>query len=157
MDAAHAAAREQGKGFGPTTVAELAEIVRNFHVPSAELSARVGLCAAAGPHHRDALIGVITINQAAAVDAFTTIAAHLRGTYRVEILTIAGVAAYVAADGVSAAIAFEAARRTDAHSSNLLDLLETSLANGVDPEMIAELVAIGVEVARSMGVTLDTE
>lgn len=62
-----------------------------------------------------------------------------------------------AADGVSAAIAFEAARRTDAHPSNLLDLLETSLANGVNPEMIAELVAIGVEVARSMGVDLDTE
>ncbi|WP_341514501.1 DUF4192 family protein (plasmid) [Rhodococcus qingshengii] len=157
MDAAHAAAREQGEEFGPTTIAELAEIVRNIHVPSPELSARVGLCAATDPHHRDALIGVITINQAAAADAFTTIAAHLRGTYRVETLTIAGIASYVAADGVAAAIAFVAARRTDARPSNLLDLLETSLANGVNPEMIAELVAIGVEVARSMGVVLDTE
>lgn len=107
------------------------------------------------PARRDALTGVVTINAAAATDAFTAASAHLRGNYRVQILTLAGLAAYVDSDGVAAGIAFDAADSIDVDPSRttLLQLLDKSLEAGIKPEAIAELANIGVEVARSMGST----
>lgn len=159
MDAAHAAAREEGDEFAQTTIAEFAAVVRNFEAPNLDLAARVGLCAAMDASHRDALTGVVTISAAAAVDAFTATAAHLRGNYRAQILTLAGLAAYVSGDGTVAGIAFDAAHNieVDPSKTTLLQLLEKSLTAGIRPEAIAELVTIGVEVARSLGVDLDTE
>ena len=84
MDAARAAAAEQGEDFARNMITEIAAVVRNFEVPSLDLAARAGLCAAADPHHRDAMIGIVTISPQAAADAFATIAAHLRGNYRVQ-------------------------------------------------------------------------
>lgn len=55
------------------------------------------------------MIGIITISAQAAADAFGTIAAYLRGDCRVQILTVAGLAAYVDGDGAAAGIAFETA------------------------------------------------
>lgn len=104
MDAARAAAAEQGEDFARNTITEIAAVVRNFEVPSLDLAARAGLCAAADPHHRDAMIGIVTISPQAATDAFGTIAAHLRGNYRVQALTLAGLAAYVDGDGAAAGI-----------------------------------------------------
>ncbi len=54
MDAARDAAAEQGEDFARNTITEIAAVVRNFEVPSLDLAARAGLCAAADPHHRDA-------------------------------------------------------------------------------------------------------
>ena len=159
MDAARAAAHEQGDEFARNTIAEIAETVRNFEVPSRDLAARAGLCAAMDTNHREAMIGIVTISAAAATDTFATIAAHLRGNFRVQILTLAGLAAYVDGDGPAAGIAFETARRIDVDPSltKLLELLDSSLTVGIKPEAIAELGAIGVEVARSIGIDLDTE
>ncbi len=109
MDAARDAAAEQGEDFARNTITEIAAVVRNFEVPSLDLAARAGLCAAADPHHRDAMIGIVRISPQAAADAFGTIAAHLRGNYRVQVLTLAGLAAYVDGDGAAAGIALEAA------------------------------------------------
>ena len=159
MDAARAAAAEQGEDFARNTITEIAAVVRNFEVPSLDLAARAGLCAAADPHHRDAMIGIVTISPQAAADAFGTIAAHLRGNYRVQILTLAGLAAYVDGDGVAAGIVLDAAGAigVDASLTTLLKLLDASRTAGIKPEAIAELATIGVEVARSMGIDLDTE
>jgi hypothetical protein len=159
MDAARTAAREQGDEFARNTIVEIAAVVRNFEVPSLDLAARAGLCAAMDPHHRDALIGIVTISAPAAADAFSTIAAHLRGNYRVQVLTLAGLATYVDGDGATAGIAFEAANAIDVDPrlTTLLKLLDSSLTTGIKPAAIAELVAIGVEVARSMGIDLGTE
>ncbi len=55
------------------------------------------------------MIGIVRISPQAAADAFGTIAAHLRGNYRVQVLTLAGLAAYVDGDGAAAGIALEAA------------------------------------------------
>ncbi|WP_158171217.1 DUF4192 domain-containing protein [Rhodococcus sp. JT-3] len=159
MDAARAAAAEQGEDFARNTITEIAAVVRNFEVPSLDLAARAGLCAAADPHPRDALIGIVTISPQAAADAFGTIAAHLRGNYRVQALTLAGLAAYVDGDGVAAGIALDAAGAigVDPSLTTLLKLLDASRTAGIKPEAIAELATIGVEVARSMGIDLDTE
>ena len=159
MDAARAAAAEQGEDFARNTITEIAAVVRNFEVPSLDLAARAGLCAAADPHHRDAMIGIVTISPQAAADAFGTIAAHLRGNYRVQILTLAGLAAYVDGDGVAAGIALDAAGAigVDPSLTTLLKLLDASRTAGIKPEAIAELATIGVEVARSMGIDLGTE
>ena len=100
MDAARAAAAEQGEDFARNTITEIAAVVRNFEVPSLDLAARAGFCAAADPHHRDAMIGIVTISPQAAADAFGTVAAHLRGNYRVQ-ATLAGLAAYVDAAGLA--------------------------------------------------------
>ncbi len=89
MDAARAAAVEQGEDFARNTITEIAAVVRNFEVPSLDIAARAGLCAATDPHHRDAMIGIVTISPQAAADAFGTIAARLRGNYRVQIVTFA--------------------------------------------------------------------
>ncbi len=159
MDAARAAAAEQGEDFARNTITEIAAVVRNFEVPSRGLAARAGLCAATGPHHRDAMIGIVTISPQAAADAFGTIATHLRGNYRVQALTLAGLAAYVDGDGAAAGIAFEAASAigVDPSLTTLLELLDSSRAAGLKPEAIADLATVGVEVARSMGIELDTE
>lgn len=159
MDAARAAAAEQGEDFARNTITEIAAVVRNFEVPSLDLAARAGLCAAEDPHHRDAMIGIVTISPQAAADAFGTIATHLRGNYRVQILTLAGLAAYVDGDGAAAGIALDAASAigVDPSLTTLLKLLDASRTAGIKPEAIAELATIGVEVARSMGIDLDTE
>ena len=159
MGEAYAAAREQGDEFAQTTITELAAAVRDFETPNLDLAARIGLCATMDPSHRDALTGVVTINAAAATDAFTAVAAHLRGNYRVQILTLAGLAAYVNGDGVAAGIAFDAANSIDVDPSRttLLQLLDKSLQAGIKPEAIAELATIGVGVARSMGINIDSE
>ncbi|MDJ0109686.1 DUF4192 family protein [Rhodococcus erythropolis] len=155
-DAARAAAAEQGEDFARNTITEIAAVVRNFEVPSLDLAARAGLCAAADPHHRDAMIGIVTISPQAAADAFGTIAAHLRGNYRVQALTLAGLAAYVDGDGAAAGIALDAASAigVDPSLTTLLKLLDASRTAGIKPEAIAELATIGVEVARSMGIDL---
>ena len=105
------------------------------------------------------MIGIVTISPQAAADAFGTIAAHLRGNYRVQILTLAGLAAYVDGDGAAAGIALDAASAiaVDPSLTTLLKLLDASRTAGIKPEAIAELATIGVEVARSMGIDLDTE
>ncbi len=159
MDAARAAAAEQGEDFARNTITEIAAVVRNFEVPSLDLAARAGLCAATDPRHRDAMIGIVTISAQAAADAFGTIAAHLRENYRVQVLTLAGLAAYVDGDGFAAGIAFDAASAigVDPSLTTLLKLLDASRTVGIKPEAIAELATIGVEVARSMGIELDTE
>ena len=132
MDAARAAAAEQGEDFARNTITEIAAVVRNFEVPSLDLAARAGLCAAADPHHRDAMIGIVTISPQAA---------------------------YVDGDGAAAGIALDAASAigVDPSLTTLLKLLDASRTAGIKPEAIAELATIGVEVARSMGIDLDTE
>ena len=90
MDAGRDAAAEQGEDFARNTITEIAAVVRNFEVPSLDLAARAGLCAATDPHHHDAMIGIVTISPQAAADAFGTIAAHLGGNCRVQIVTFAG-------------------------------------------------------------------
>ncbi|NMM92528.1 hypothetical protein B2J88_51295 [Rhodococcus sp. SRB_17] len=157
MSTAYAAAAAQGEGFVRTTITELCAAIRNRETPSPDLAARVGVCATV-PLTRDALIGVVATNAAAAVDTFTAVAAQLRGNARLQILTLAGLAAYVDGNGPVAGIAFVAAQsvKADATHTGLLDLLDESLNMGVAPGVIAELVELGSEVAQSFGIDIDT-
>ncbi|MCZ4618444.1 DUF4192 domain-containing protein [Rhodococcus qingshengii] len=158
MDAAHATAREQGEDFVRLTITEFAAALRGRKTPSLELVARIGVCATMRARYRDALIGVIAISAPAAQDAFTAAAAHLRGNERLQVLTLAGLAAYVAHNGPVAGIAFQTAHGINDHAAHtgLLDLLDKSLEMGVPPSDIAELVATGIEVAQSLGIDIET-
>ena len=153
---AYAAAADQGEEFVRTTITELAATLRNRQTPSPDLAARVGVCATV-PLTRDALIGVVAINAAAAVDTFTAVAAQLRGNPRFQLLALAGLSAYVDGNGALAGIAFEVAQSIKAETTHtgLLDLLDKSLNMGVAPDVIAELVEIGSGIAESFGIDID--
>jgi hypothetical protein len=154
--AAYVKACVQGAEFTKVTILEFADAVRNRETVSLDLAARIGVCATTHPYNRDALIGVVAISADAAGNAFTSAAAHLRGNARVQMLTLAGLAAYVSGNGTVASIAFHTAAdiNVDANHTGLLKMLDKSLHMGLLPENIADLVGMGIEIAESMGINL---
>lgn len=153
------AAAEQGDDFARATITELAAVVRNGEIPSADLAARVGLVAASGPMQRDAFLGLAHYGAAEAHAAMILVANQVRGHARVQTLTITAYFAYIAGTGPEAGIAIAAARASadDAPEAEtrLLDLLDIALQRAMHPDTIAGLTASGIESAQQLGVEFD--
>ena len=136
-----AAAATMGADFLPVTFDELAAVIHAREIPSADLTARVGLALATGHAEvRDAFMAMHIHGDADAADAFTRIAAPLRGTARANALTIAAYFLYCTGDGAAARAALEAAERT-AHRADLTlprlaGLLSAALAAGMEPTQV---------------------
>ncbi|MFE5702200.1 DUF4192 domain-containing protein [Rhodococcus koreensis] len=153
------AAAEQGDDFARATITELAAVIRNGEVPSADLAARVGLVASSGPMQRDAFLGLAHYGAAEAHAAMILVATQVRGHARVQTLTITAYFAYIAGTGAEAGIAIDAARASaeDAPEAEtrLLDLLDIALQRAMHPDTIAGLTASGIECAQQLGVEFD--
>lgn len=134
-----AAAATMGADFLPVTFDELAAVIHAREIPNADLTARVGLALATGHAEvRDAFMAMHIHGDAA--DAFTRIAAPLRGTARANALSIAAYFLYCTGDGAAARAALEAAERT-AHRADLTlprlaGLLSAALAAGMEPTQV---------------------
>ena len=139
-----AAAATMGADFLPVTFDELAAVIHAREIPSADLTARVGLALATGHTEvRDAFMALHVHGDHDAADAFTRIAAPLRGTARANALTIAAYFLYCTGDGAAAHAALDAAERT-AHRADitlpkLAVLLSAALAAGMEPTQVRGL------------------
>ncbi|MEK8073181.1 DUF4192 domain-containing protein [Rhodococcoides navarretei] len=135
------AAATMGADFLPVTFDELAAVIHAREIPNADLTARVGLALATGHAEvRDAFMALSIHGDADAADAFTRIAAALRGTARANALSIAAYFLYCTGDGAAARAALEAAERT-AHRADLTlprlaGLLSAALAAGMEPTQV---------------------
>ena len=115
---------------------ELGAVIGARAVPTADLAARVGLCATVSASARNAQMAVFTQGERDA-DSFATIACQVRGSARVQDLTLTGYCAYLTNDGSTASIAFEAVMSTATAAgctpaqTNLRRLLDGALHNGV--------------------------
>ncbi|UGQ51185.1 DUF4192 domain-containing protein [Rhodococcus qingshengii] len=132
----HEAKRIQGDDFVRITILELGAVIGARAVPTADLAARVGLCATVSASARNAQMAVFTQGERDA-DSFATIACQVRGSARVQDLTLTGYCAYLTNDGSTASIAFEAVMSTATAAgctpaqTNLRRLLDGALHNGV--------------------------
>jgi hypothetical protein len=153
------AAAEQGDDFARATITELAAVIRNGEIPSADLAARVGLVAASGPTQRDAFLGLAHYGAAQAHAAMILVANQARSHARVQTLTITAYFAYIAGAGSDAGIAIDAARVSaeDAPEAEtrLLDLLDIALQRAMHPDTIAGLTTAGIVCAQELGVEFD--
>ncbi|OZD12077.1 hypothetical protein CH248_29185 [Rhodococcus sp. 06-156-4a] len=142
-----AAATTMGEDFLPVTFDELAAVIGAREIPSANLTARVGLALATGhPEVRDAFLAMATHGGRDAGETFTRIAAKLTGTARAHALTLAAMFHYAAGDGATAAIAIEAAEREADTASipvpSLARLLRAALDGGAPPKLISDVIAV---------------
>lgn len=152
-------ADEQGDDFARTTLSELASVVRSREIPSADLAARVGHLATTGMTQRDALLSLAHYGPAAAHVAMTLVSNQVRGSARVQTLTIAAYFAYVAGEGPEVGIAIEEARasaeRAPEARTRLLELLDVALQSGMRPDAVAGLTVSGIECAQRLGFEVD--
>lgn len=141
-----AAATMMGKDFLPVTFDELAAVIGAREIPSADLTARVGLALATGHTEvRDAFLAMATHGARDAGETFTRIAAKLNGTARAHALTLAAMFHYSTGDGATAAIALEAVNREATASTgvpSLARLLRAALDGGAPPKLIGEVIAV---------------
>ena len=142
-----AAAATMGADFLPVTFDELAAVIHAREIPSVDLTARVGLALATGHTEvRDAFLAMSIHGDADAADAFTRIAAPLRGTARTNALTIAAYFLYRTGDGAAAQEALEAAQRTAERANVTLPilaaLLSGALSVGMPPQTIKGLCEV---------------
>lgn len=137
--------------FAARTLTELVDAVMLGERVAPELAARVGWLVVRSRTARDAVIGVGAVGLAQAAVVMVDIANQLRGRMRVEVLTVAAVLLYAAADGVAAGVAivtaFDSARASGVEVPPLLSLLDQALSQAGDPKMIRRLVDTGVVVA----------
>lgn len=139
-----AAATTMATDFLPVTFDELAAVIHAREIPSADLTARIGLVLATGHAEvRDAFLSMAVHGDADAADAFARIAAPLRGTARVQALTIAAYFLYCTGDGAAANIALDAAERTAERANITLPsfttLLRRALRAGMPPVDVKEI------------------
>ncbi|CCQ18032.1 putative uncharacterized protein [Rhodococcus sp. AW25M09] len=142
-----AAAATMGADFLPVTFDELAAVIHAREIPSADLTARVGLALATGHLEvRDAFLALSIHGDADAADAFTRIAAPLRGTARANALTIAAYFVYCTGDGAAAHAALQAAERTAERANvplpSLTGILLRVLNAGMPPEEVRGIGAV---------------
>lgn len=142
-----AAAATMGPDFLPVTFDELAAVIHAREIPSADLTARIGLALATGHTEvRDAFMAMSIHGEADAADAFTRIAAPLRGTARANALTMAAYFLYLTGNGAAAHAALEAAQRTAGRANitlpRLAALLSAALHAGMPPETIKGLCEV---------------
>jgi hypothetical protein len=94
---------------------------------------------------RDEVLNFIEIDAMDTHTVFTNAARYLRGPARIEALTVAGIAAYLAGEGLLTAAAFEAAFRTaelsyPPYEARLAQLVSEAYHQGMHPKKIRELV-----------------
>jgi hypothetical protein len=143
---AFAAATTMGADFLPVTYDELAAVIGAREIPSADLTARVGLILATGHLDvRDAFLSMAVHGTRDAADVFTHMAAALAGTARAQALTIAALFLYSAGNGAAANMAIDAATSTAAASGvavpSLTTLLTTALGHAAPPALIDQVIA----------------
>lgn len=139
-----AAAATMGEDFLPVTFDELAAVIGAREIPSADLTARVGLALATGHLEvRDAFLSMAVHGKDDAADTFTRIAAGLRGTARVQALSLAAFFYYITGNGVAPRIAIEAVEATAAGENipvpSFTALVRRALKAGMAPDMVASI------------------
>lgn len=106
-----------------------------------EAAAAAGRIIVANVHKRDALMAFSIERARPGAVVWTRIAAHLRGTARIEALSIAAVCLYIAGDVVRASVATEQAHVVMRHdavpSTKLLALLDALIQSGISPAQVA--------------------
>ncbi|OZF06008.1 hypothetical protein CH300_12355 [Rhodococcus sp. 15-1154-1] len=141
-----AAATTMGEDFLPVTFDELAAVIHAREIPSADLTARVGLALSTGHTEvRDAFLAMATHGARDAGETFIRIAARLTGTARAHALTLAGLFHYAVGDGATAGIAIETVSRETTPSTpmpSLARLLDTALQGGAPPRLIRDVIAV---------------
>lgn len=138
------AAATMGEQFLPVTFDELAAVIDAREMPSADLTARVGLALATGRLEvRDAFLAMAVHGHQDAADTFTYIAARVRGTARAQALTLAAFFLYCTGNGVAANVAIEAVESLAAAEStevpSLAKLLSRALQDAMPPRLVATL------------------
>ncbi|OZC62794.1 hypothetical protein CH267_00075 [Rhodococcus sp. 06-621-2] len=139
-----AAAATMGEDFLPVTFDELAAVIGAREIPSADLTARVGLALAADRVEvRDAFLAMTVHGDIDAADTFHRIAARLRGTGRAHALTLAGFFYYLTGDGATASMAIDAVETDAAREGRTVPsfaaLMRRALDAGMPPKMLASI------------------
>lgn len=139
-----AATATMGEDFLPVTFDELAAVIGAREIPSADLTARVGLALATGHLEvRDAFLAMAVHGHQDAADTFTTIAARLRGTAHAQALSLVAFFLYCTGDGTAANIAMDTIEAAAAHDGtavpSLTALLSRAMHAGMPPKQVATI------------------
>lgn len=138
------AAATMGEDFLPVTYDELAAVIGAREIPSADLTARVGLALATGQLEvRDVFLSMAVHGHTDAADTFTRMAARLRGTARAHALSLAAFFLYCTGNTAATALAIEAVEATADTASipvpSFTALVRRALNAGMAPDMVASI------------------
>jgi hypothetical protein len=125
------------------TATALRRAIHAHTAPDAQLAARTGAVITAHVGLRDAFLRLGDGHERSAGWVWTHIAAQHRGHTRAELLTMAALAYYCAADTVRAGLALHAAtdaRDDDSDLPTLAGLLLTALRDGLPPNVLRTVI-----------------
>lgn len=101
------------------------------------------------PLVRDAAVGLIDTDPAAADRLFTALTRSLPEPYRAEPACLLALSAYARGDGVSARIALDTALSAGS-GHRLANLLSLALDNGLPPRAVTRIIETGAALARDL-------
>jgi hypothetical protein len=119
------------------TFTHISEAVTGHRVITPTLAAQAGIVITESKKLRDQLLSITGEQPAQGARLWTTIAAMLRGTPRVEALVLASITHYAAGDAIRAGIALETARDTAIETgfrfAQLAQLIHGAVRAGIPP------------------------
>jgi hypothetical protein len=128
-----------------TTFTHISETIAGRREITPTLAAQAGIVITESKDLRDRLLALTGEQPREGARLWTTIAAMLRGTPRVEALVLAGITHYAAGDAIRAGIALEAARdtaiETGCRFSQLAQLMHGAVRAGIAPQQIRDIIA----------------
>jgi uncharacterized protein DUF4192 len=128
-----------------TTFTAIADAIADRREITSTLAAQAGIVITESKDLGDRLLSLTGEQPHQGARLWTTIAAQLRGTPRVEALVLAGINHYAAGDAIRAGIALEAARdraiETGCRYSQLAQLMHGAVRAGIPPQQIRDIIA----------------